>query len=88
MITLKSSVRHYLCICWEKKQTSIDNDNIFTLLYNFISFLEVKNTELPATAEGKVVHQQVQPDSGIQNTVNGPTCRQLQDQMSRKTNLS
>lgn len=60
------------------------------LLYNFISFPEVKNTKLPTTAEGKVVHQQVEPDSvsGIQNTVNGQTCRQLHDQMRWKMNLS
>lgn len=48
------------------------------LLYNFISFLEGKNTKLPITAEGKVVHQQVEPVSvsGIQSTVYGQTCRQ------------
>lgn len=62
----------------------------FYLLYNLISFLEVKNTKFPTTAEGKVVHQHIEPDSvsGIQNTVNDPTCRQLQDQMGWKMNLS
>lgn len=60
------------------------------LIYNVILFLEVKNTNFPTTAEGKVVHQQVEPDSvsAIQSTVNGQTCRQLQDQMRWKMNLS
>lgn len=60
------------------------------LLYNFISFLEVKITKLPTTAEGKVVHQRVEPDSvsSIQNTPNGQTGRQLQDQMRWKMNFS
>lgn len=48
------------------------------LLYNFISFLEGKNTKLPTIAEGKVVHQQVEPVSvsGIQSTVYDLTAEQ------------